>query len=98
MAQDLESGKTLWEERINPNRSGSICYADGHLYCYNDKDGTVYLVQANRNGWTAKGKLTLPSESTLDRGKGAIWAHPVIADQMLIIRDQELIYAYDVRK
>lgn len=96
MAQDLMSGQTLWEERIRPNRSGSICYADGHLYCYNDEDGSVYLVDASREGWNASGKLAIPQQTKLPRDKGAIWAHPIVADGMLIIRDQDLIFAYDL--
>ena len=95
MAQDLETGSSLWEQRLRGNSSGSICYADGHLYCYNDKDGTVYLVEATRDGWNAKGKLKLPR---VPRDKGAIWAHPIVAEETLIIRDQDLIFAYDIKK
>jgi outer membrane protein assembly factor BamB len=97
MAQDLETGNTLWQEKIGRNRSGSICYADGHLYCYNDKDGTVYLAEAKGDGWSANGNLRLPQETKFPRNKGAIWAHPVIADQTLIIRDQDLIFAFDLK-
>ncbi|NND99936.1 MAG: PQQ-like beta-propeller repeat protein [Pirellulaceae bacterium] len=98
MAQEMSSGKTLWEEKIRPNRSGSICFADGRLYCYNDKDGSVYLVPPSREGWQSNGKLTLPKQTTIPREKGAIWAHPVVADQTLIIRDQDLIYAFDIAR
>lgn len=96
MAQDLASGETLWQERVRPNRSGSICYADGRLYCYNDEDGTVILAAPSREGWQPKGKLELPRETELARNKGAIWAHPVVADKTLIIRDQDLIFAFDI--
>jgi outer membrane protein assembly factor BamB len=98
MAQDLASGKTLWEEKIRGNRSGSICYADGNLYCYNDKQASVYLVPASPKGWTVNGKLTLPKQTSLPRGQGAIWTHPVVAEQTLWVRDQELIYAYDIAR
>ncbi|MCH1441727.1 MAG: PQQ-like beta-propeller repeat protein, partial [Rubripirellula sp.] len=98
MAQDLESGATLWEEKIRPNKSGSICYADKRLYCYNDKDGTVFLVEPSRAGWQQKGMLRLPKQTELPREKGAIWAHPIVANQTLIIRDQDLIFAYDLAR
>ena len=98
MAQDLKSGEMLWSERLRSTRSGSICYADGRLYCYNDDDGTLLLVQPSRDGWQPRGELTLPEQTELDRGRGAIWAHPVVADQMLLIRDQDLIYAYDIAR
>ncbi|WP_146459488.1 PQQ-binding-like beta-propeller repeat protein [Rubripirellula tenax] len=98
MAQDMASGETLWEEKIRPNRSGSIAFADGRLYCYNDKDGSVYLVKPSRTGWESSGRLELPRQTDLPRDKGAIWAHPIIADGMLIIRDQDLMFAYDISR
>jgi outer membrane protein assembly factor BamB len=98
MAQDLSDGQTLWEEKIRPNRSGSICYADGRLYCYNDKDGTVFLVTPSKSGWQPNGMLTLPKQTEIPRDRGAIWAHPVIANQTLFIRDQDLIYAFDIAR
>lgn len=96
MAQDLATGETLWDERIRPNKSGSISYADGRLYCYNDKDGTVYLVEPSREGWKPRGSLKIPRQTEIPRDRGAIWAHPIVADQTLIIRDQDLIYAFDI--
>ncbi|MEM9369373.1 MAG: polyvinylalcohol dehydrogenase, partial [Planctomycetota bacterium] len=98
MAQELDSGDTLWEERLRPNKSGSIAYADGRLYCYNDKDGSLILVQPSRESWQPRGKLTLPRQTDLPRDRGAIWAHPVIANQTLFIRDQDLIFAYDIAR
>jgi hypothetical protein len=38
----------------------------------------------------------LPEQTSTDRGRGAIWAHPIVANGTLIIRDQELIYAFDI--
>ena len=96
MAQDLDSGQTLWRERLRPNKSGSIAYADGRLYCYNDKDGVCYLVRPNRERFDPVGKVTLPRQTDRPRRLGAIWAHPVIADGVLFIRDQELIFGFDV--
>lgn len=98
MAQDLPSGDTLWEEKLRGNKSGSIAYADGRLYCYNDGDGTVILVEPSRKGFQAKGTLTLPKQTSIPRDRGAIWAHPVIANQTLFIRDQDLLFAYEIKR
>ncbi len=98
MAQDLESGEKLWEERLPGKSSGSICFGDGRLYCYDDKEGSVTLVEPNRQEFRAHGKVTLPRKTELPRDKGAIWAHPVIAAGMLIIRDQDLLFAFDISR
>ena len=98
MAQDLESGDVLWEHRIRPNKSGSIAFGDGRLYGYTDKDATVRLFEPSRTGWTPRGELVLPRQTSAERDRGAIWSHPVIADGKLFVRDQELIFAYDIRR
>jgi outer membrane protein assembly factor BamB len=98
MAQDFKSGEELWMESIGRNSSGSIAYADGRLYCYGDKDATVHLIEPSRSGMKVVGSATLPEQTDMDRGSGAIWAHPVIAGQKLFLRDQNLIYAYDIAR
>jgi len=98
MAQDLESGETLWSEKLRPNRSGSISFADGRLYCYNDEEGSVVLVEPSREGWKKHGELKLPDKTKIERGSGAIWAHPTIAGQTLYLRDQDLIFAFDIAR
>jgi outer membrane protein assembly factor BamB len=96
MAQDWKSGQILWSKKVGNGRSGSIAMADGLLYCYDDADGTCYLVKPSKEGWEELGKVKLPEQTSSDRGQGAIWAHPIIANKTLFIRDQELIYAFDI--
>lgn len=98
MAQDIKTGDSLWQFKMRPNQSGSICFADGRLYCYNDKDATVHLVEPTREDWISHGSVKLPSQTQIPRGKGAIWAHPVVAAGKLIIRDQDLLFAYDIAR
>lgn len=101
MAQDFESGEVLWSQPTKPSSSGSIAFADGRLYCYNDKDGTLELVVPDRKAWKSVGKLTIPKQYEGKRGtnnKGAIWAHPVISDGKLFIRDQNYIFAFDIKR
>jgi hypothetical protein len=97
MAQDLATGKVLWSKKIGRATSGSVAFADGLLYCYDDQDGICYLVQPARDGWIEKGKVAIPDKSEIDRQRGAIWSHPVIADQKLIVRDLDKIFAFDIQ-
>ncbi|MFO0876193.1 MAG: PQQ-binding-like beta-propeller repeat protein [Gemmataceae bacterium] len=69
---------------------GSITYADGHLY-HRGEDGTVCLVEANP-GLKERGRFKQP-----DRSKLPAWAHPVVANGVLYIRDWDVLYAYDVK-
>lgn len=98
MAQDFLTGKTLWMESIGKTRSGSISYADGRLYCYGDQDGSVALLEPNAKQLVNKGRLVLPEQTSIQRGSGAIWTHPVIAGQTLYLRDQDLLFAFDIAR
>jgi len=68
------------------------------LYCVAEKGGAVVLVEPNIEGWKEKGRLKLPRESKQRRPSGGLWTHPVIAAGKLYVRDQELLFAYDVKK
>ena len=94
-SQDFKTGKFLWSERSKLGR-GSVTSADGNLYCCSEKDGIVALVQATPKGWTEMGRLKLPRESELRQPSGCLWTHPVVANKRLYIRDQELLFCYDL--
>ncbi len=94
--QEFKTGKIAWTERRKLGR-GSVTYADGNLYCCAEKGGAVALVEATPNGWNERGRLKLPRESENRRPSGGLWTHPVIANGRLYVRDQELLYVYDLK-
>jgi outer membrane protein assembly factor BamB len=96
VCQDLQTGKIVWSEKrkLGP---GSIAYADGHLYCYGEDEGVTARVKTTPDGWKEDGRFELPQKSKLSKPDGRIWTHPVIADGRLYLRDQELLFCYDVR-
>ncbi|MCY2983571.1 MAG: PQQ-binding-like beta-propeller repeat protein [Planctomycetota bacterium] len=96
MAQDLKTGNVLWSKKLGESKSGSIALADGLVYCYDDQQGICYLAKATRTGLEEISRVKLPEQTATDRKQGAIWAHPVIANQKLFIRDQEKIFAFDI--
>ncbi len=96
MAQDLATGKVLWSKKVGKPMSGSIAFADGLAYCYDDQEGICVLAEVTRAGFKELGQLTIPEQTSSDRKQGAIWSHPVIAGQKLFLRDQEKIFAYDI--
>jgi outer membrane protein assembly factor BamB len=97
MCQDALTGETLWNNRMPGTSSGSICVADGMLYCYNDSDGACYLVVASKTPWSNKGKIQIPEQSKMNRKQGRIWTHPVVAEGKLFLRDLDLIFAFDLK-
>ena len=89
--QDLESGKAAWQS--NNLGKGSLAYADGLLYLRAEAGkGTVAIIEATSNGYKELGRFDPP-----DRSKKNSWAHPVITDGRLYLRDQDVLQCYDVR-
>jgi outer membrane protein assembly factor BamB len=87
-------GDAVWENKSLDK--GSLIAADGHLYCYGQNKGVCCLVEAKPDGWKEKGRFEIPAKSQFPRGSGQIWAHPVVANGKLYLRDHELIFCYDI--
>lgn len=96
VCQEFKTGKNVWEERRKLGK-GSLTYADGHLYCYSETDGTVALIAASPEGWKESGRFKLPRESTRRSPGGKFWTHPVIANGRLYLRDQDLLFCFEVK-
>ena len=76
---------------------GAIHFADGMLYCLDEKSGEVALVEAVPTGWSEKGRFTLSPLSDLRSPQGGIWSHPVVVNGRLYLRDQQYLFCFDVK-
>jgi outer membrane protein assembly factor BamB len=85
----FDTGEIAWRDRSVGK--GSLVYADGHLYCFSE-NGVVGLVEATPAGYKEKGRFRIPQDSL------PTWTHPVVAGGRLYLRDQDTIYAFDVRE
>jgi outer membrane protein assembly factor BamB len=94
--QDFKTGEAAWVEK-NALGKGAIAYADGKFYCLAEKDGTVVLIDASPKGWKEHGRFKLEPQTTQRSPSGRIWTHPVIVGGRLYLRDQELLFCYDVK-
>ena len=55
------------------------------------------MIDASPEGWQEHGRFTLDPQTKIRKDRGKIWTHPVIANGKLYLRDQDLIYCYDVK-
>jgi len=95
VCQDFKSGKIVWSERSKLGK-GSLTCADGKLYCYSEGNGTVVLIDATPKGWQEHCRFKIPRQSEIGQS-GRVWTHPVVANGRLYLRDQDLIFCYDIR-
>jgi len=95
ICQDFMTGEEVWSERKALGK-GAVAYADGMLYCLDERRGTVVLVEASPKGWSEHGRFTLSPLSDRRASRGGVWTHPVIANGRLYLRDQELFFCFDI--
>ena len=89
-ALDLETGRRHWKRRGPGIGSAAVVYADGHLY-FRYQNGVMALVEATIEGYRLKGKFQIPGAG------GDSWAHPVVANGRLYLREKNTLLVYDVR-
>ena len=95
ICQDWKTGAEVWANKSLGK--GSVHFADGMLYCVDEGNGTVALAEASPKGWTEHGRFKLDPQTTKRSPQGRIWTHPVVVNGKLFLRDQELLYCYDVK-
>jgi outer membrane protein assembly factor BamB len=88
-ALKFDTGEMAWRDRSVGK--GSIIYADQRLYLYSEQ-GTVGLAEATPTAYRERGRFSIAQSGP------PTWSHPIITNGKLIIRDQDTVYAYDVRQ
>jgi hypothetical protein len=96
VCQEFKTGKEVWSSKALGR--GSITCADGCLYLYSEDKGTVVLALAGPDGYTEKGRFVIPRQTQRREFNNNHWTHPVVANGRLYVRDQELIFCYDVKE
>ena len=90
---DFKTGKVMWDQRESAGRraKGSLALADGRLY-YRMENGTMVLIEPDPKQYIERGRFEQP-----DRSRPPAWAHPVIANGKLYVRDQDVLFCYDIK-
>lgn len=88
-AMKFDTGEVAWRDRSVGK--GSLVFADDRLYLYSEQ-GVVGLAEANPAGYREHGRFQIRT------GSSPTWSHPVVANGKLFLRDQDTIYAYNVKQ
>ncbi len=89
ICMEFLTGEIAWRDRSVGK--GSLCCADGQLYCFGEKN-QMALVDVNPKEYVEHGRFDTP-----DSGKPT-WAHPVVANGRLYLRDQDTLTVYDISR
>lgn len=66
--------------------------ADQRLYLRTER-GEMILIEPNRDRFVERDRFQQP-----DRTRDPAWTHPVISNGKLYMRDQNVLFCYDVAK
>ena len=88
-AMRFDTGQVAWRDRSVGK--GSLVFADERLYLYSEQ-GVVGLAEANPTGYREHGRFQIQT------GSSPTWSHPVVANGKLFLRDQDNVYAYNVKQ
>lgn len=87
-AMKFDDGTVAWKNRSVGK--GSLVAAEGLLYLFSE-NGVVGLADAAPDAYRERGRFQIKS------GNLPTWSHPVVSGGRLYLRDQDSIYAYDVK-
>ena len=89
LAMKFDTGQVAWRDRSVGK--GSMVFADGRIYLYSEQ-GVVGLAEPDPAGYKEQGRFQIKP------GSLPTWSHPIVANGKLFIREQDNIYAFDVRQ
>jgi outer membrane protein assembly factor BamB len=99
MCQEFLTGAVKWGDapKRTQLKDGSVAGADGKLYVLEERTGNVGMLAASPDGYKELARFKLPETSMNRKPSGKIWTHPVISNGNLYLRDQELIFCYQIK-
>jgi len=93
-ALDMATGKMLWPRTRGAGvGSAAVTAADGRLY-YRYEDGTMALIAANPAEYQLISTFKIPNATP----NHPSWAHPVISDGKLYLREQDFLNVYSIKR
>lgn len=94
---DINTGEIKWGPEKPPaggSGSAATLYADGRLY-YRYQNGTMVLIAPSADELKVVSSFKLPTPDVKSYPQS--WPHPVVANGRLYVRDQNVMYVYDVK-
>jgi outer membrane protein assembly factor BamB len=90
---EVKTGEIRWRRENGGAGSGSaaVTYADGCLYFRYD-NGIMALVEASPHSYKEISSFHIPNAGRQS------WAHPVVVGGKMYLREQDMVWCYDVKQ
>jgi outer membrane protein assembly factor BamB len=98
VCQEFAKGKLVWQGKARTAiKVGSIVAGDGKLFALAE-DGNVAMIEASPKAYKLLGSsFALPEKAKKVKPSAKVWTHPSLSDGKLYLRDQELVFCYEVK-
>lgn len=89
VCMNWNTGEIVWIEDFH--NKGPIIYADGMIYCYEEKRGNMVLAEADPK------EFIVTSSFRVNEGSGPHWSRPAIYYGMLLVRHGDVLIGYNIK-
>ncbi|HCC52612.1 MAG TPA: polyvinylalcohol dehydrogenase [Porphyromonadaceae bacterium] len=97
--QNLKTGEKVWSQRNKEGAArGATLGVDNRLLLLDERSGMLAVAEASPEGWKEVSTMAFPERTQMQTTDNMIWAHPVIADGKLYLRDHDLLFCFDLKK
>ena len=96
--QHFKTGEIVWSEKSNEIGKGAILGVNDRLLLLDMQTGRTAVIAASPEGWKEFGRMDIPERTKIITQDNNVWTHPVVANDKLYIRDQDLLFCFDIRK
>lgn len=100
---EVETGTVVWPKKSTKQKlkPAGMAAADGRFYVLNDpgatEAATVSMLEASTKQYKLISSFVLPAASKNRKISGGVWAYPALSDGKLYLKDQELVFCYQVK-
>ena len=97
MCQNFKTGETVWNVgRSKGIGKGAVLAVNDRLILLEERSGMMVVIAASPDGWKEYGRMEIPERTKLESMNNMVWTHPVIANGKLYLRDQDLLFAFEL--
>jgi outer membrane protein assembly factor BamB len=95
VALGFETGEMAWRDRSV--EKGNCILAEDLLYCQGE-NGAIGLIDPSPDGYNEISRFEIEQAGESWGPAGSLWTVPTVANGRLYLRDQDILYAYDISR
>jgi outer membrane protein assembly factor BamB len=99
--QNFKTGENVWSTgrtgEITNFSKGAVLAVNDCLLMQEERSGLLAVAAASPEGWKEFGRMEFPERTDMETKDNMVWAHPVIANGKLYVRDHDLLFCFSMR-